>query len=106
MKIFIRQLELEAIIGLLPEEREKPQRIIVDLELEYDYDSKRSTYLDYGWMRNQVISLLQSEKFELLEDAATQIKHTLISSFPEITTMNLSLTKPDIFVDCQVGVTI
>ena len=47
--VFIEQLEVQAILGILPEERITPQRIVIDLQLETDSrpaaQSKTSTIL-------------------------------------------------------------
>ena len=44
MTLLIQNLSLQAIIGILPQEREKKQNIIIDGEFSYEY---KGEYLNY-----------------------------------------------------------
>ena len=44
MTIHIESLTFETIIGLLDFEKERPQRVIIDLRASYDYEKE---YLDH-----------------------------------------------------------
>ena len=100
MTIHIESLTFETIIGLLDFERERPQRVIIDLKASYAYEKK---YLDYA----QIVILIQDElktkKYELLEDALMGVKNTIIDSYPQIETLWLKITKPDIISKCSVA---
>ncbi len=78
-RIAIQGLEVDCIIGAYPTERERVQRLSVDIELIVDTErAARSDRLedtiDYEFVAAQVVFLLQSCRFRLLETAA----HTLI----------------------------
>ena len=102
MKIEIRNLQIEAIIGILPEERTAPQRILVDLEAEYRYDGER--YLDYAALVETIRRTLIEEKFGLLEEALPVLKGRIAADRPEILSLFIRLSKPDILKECVVAV--
>jgi dihydroneopterin aldolase len=102
MRIEIRELRLEAIIGILPEERHTPQPLIVDLEAEYAYEGEN--FLDYARLCDLIRHTLLEEKFGLLEEALMALKERIFESYPEIERLFLRLGKPEILPDCRVAV--
>ncbi|MDD2450873.1 MAG: dihydroneopterin aldolase [Sulfurovum sp.] len=100
MTIHIEALTFEAIIGLLDFERERPQRVIVDLEASYPYED---TFLDYARIVEEIMTHIKSRRYELLEDALLGIKKELLQNYPKITALKLKITKPDIISECSVG---
>ncbi len=103
MKISIKNLTLEAIIGITKKERLSRQKIVVSLSLEYDYTDNES-YIDYTLIRNMIIDSLRGKKFFLLEDALQSISEHIARSFPSTKTLHLEISKPEIFSDCVVSV--
>ena len=97
--IIIENLSFEAIIGILPFERENPQKILIDGVFGYQSE----TFLDYVELRDTIIKLFQTQKYFLLEDAIKHISSTLQSQYPSLTSIELSIKKPDILKDCVVG---
>ena len=102
MRIELHHLNVEAIIGILPEERTTPQPVLVDLEAEYPYVG--GDYLDYAALADLIRRTLIEEKFGLLEEALTELKERIIEQAPEITRLSLRLSKPEILDDCLVSV--
>ncbi len=102
MKIEIRSLEIEAVIGILPIERQTPQRVIVDLKAEYRY--KEGEYLDYAALAELIRQELVEEKFGLLEEALLALKERIFQEYPLIESLKLRLEKPEILPDCRVAV--
>ena len=102
MRIELHNLRVEAIIGILPEERTTPQSVLVDLEAEYPYDGEN--YLDYAALANLIRRTLIEENFGLLEDALAELKKRIIEQAPQITRLALRLIKPEILDDCLVSV--
>jgi FolB domain-containing protein len=41
--IILKDLKINCIIGVNPEERKRPQYLIVDLELDFDFDEPAKT---------------------------------------------------------------
>jgi len=101
MRIHIEALTFEVIIGLLDFERERPQKVIIDIGIEYDYC--QNDFIDYA----DIVALLQKDlhtkRYELLEDALLGIKERLLSSFPQSKTLMLKIAKPDILPECSVA---
>ena len=101
MRIHIDTLEIDCIIGLLDFEREHTQRVCLDIQIDYQY--KAGQFLDYSQMVEQVTSHLQSQRYELLEEALEGIKNLLFGLFVNIETLEVKLSKPDILPHCSVG---
>lgn len=103
MILLIEKLELEVIIGILPFEREKSQKIIIDAELEYDY---KGEYLSYVKIVDFLSLEFKKNQYGLLEEALQDLSSKLKQNFPSLTKISLSIKKPDILPNCVVGVKI
>ena len=76
--VFIEQLEVQAILGILPEERITPQRVVIDLQLETDSrpaaQSKNiDDTLDYAALAEQVRALTVAGEYLLIETLINDI---------------------------------
>ena len=105
MTISIRKLTFEAIIGILPEERSLAQRIVVDCEIGYGYASDKKNIVNYADVADSIVSIMQKEKFELVEEALETLLSRLKVIFPSIETVKITICKPDILPNCTVCVT-
>ena len=103
-KITINNLIFDAILGLLECEREKPQRVVVDMELKYNYTKDR--YIDYAKVAEVVKSTIITKKFLLVEEALETLISKLKREFPQSKEIKLKISKPNILKDCIVGVEI
>ncbi|HIP17786.1 MAG TPA: dihydroneopterin aldolase [Sulfurovum sp.] len=101
MTIHIESLTFEVIIGLLDFERERPQRVIVDLEASYDYTD--ANFVNYAEMASDIASELKEKKYKLLEDALLGIKYKLHTDYPQLKKLQLKIAKPDILPECSVA---
>ena len=101
MKIHIQNLEFKTIIGILEEERKTPQRVIVDAKITYDY--KNDCFIDYA----KVVEFLKDETirmaYHLIEDALLDLGEKLKFFHPQIHSIKLKITKPDIIENAIVG---
>jgi dihydroneopterin aldolase len=100
MTIHIESLTFDTIIGLLDFEREKPQKVVINLSASYTYEAE---YLDYADMVTLIQNELKTHRYELLEDALLGLKNTLIDTYPQIKTLWLKIAKPDILPECSVA---
>jgi dihydroneopterin aldolase len=105
MTILIRDLTFEAIIGILPEERRRPQKVIVDCEIGYHYTPNEKSFIDYAEVAALITSMIQKEKFGLVEEALERLLSHLKVTFPPIETIKITICKPDILPHCTVCVT-
>jgi len=101
--IVIKDLTLEVIIGILKDERENRQQIILNATIEYEKDKD---FVDYVQVIDTVTKLLETKMYGTLEDALEEICKALKLDFPEIKSIKMSISKPKIFKNCLIGVEI
>jgi len=101
MTIHIEALTFDVIIGLLDFERDRPQRVIIDLEASYDY--KDDLFIDYAELVIEIKDELKTKRYELLENALLGLKERLSAAYPDLQTLSLKLSKPDILPECTVS---
>lgn len=109
--IFVRELKLEAWIGLYRHEKIAPQTIEIDLEIALPGDAvfasgRVQDTIDYGVAVERIRALLAAERFGLVESLAERIARLLIDELgaPRV---KVSIAKLGILRDAKrVGVTI
>jgi dihydroneopterin aldolase len=101
MTIHIEDLTFDVIIGLLDFERDKPQRVIINLEASYDYSD--DNFIDYADIVLLIQNELKEKRYELLENALTGLKEILYTTYPNIETLWIKISKPDILAECAVS---
>ena len=101
MTIYIEDLNLNIIIGLLDFEKEAPQKIIINLKLVYAYKEKQ--FINYADIVMQIEDKLQQEKYELLEEALIGLKALLFFKYPNIKNLFIKISKPNILPNCIVS---
>lgn len=101
MTIHITGLTIQTIVGILDFEREKTQNLLIDMDIRYKYSN--DNFLNYADIVQNVTKDIQTKKYGLLEDAIIGLKDTLIINYPQIKTLHIRLTKPDILKNCHVG---
>jgi dihydroneopterin aldolase len=102
-KILIENLEFEAIIGILPEERKKPQKVMVNVEIEYE---KKQEFINYAEVCSLIENLMIEHRFLLIEDALDLIEKELLTKYPQMKSLKLKIQKPEILRNALVGVKI
>jgi len=110
MTIHIEDLTFDVIIGLLDFERDRPQRIIINLEASYEYVEGQfidyadmGQFIDYADMVLLIQNKLKEKRYELLEDALIGLKELLSTTYPQLQTLFLKISKPDILPQCTVS---
>lgn len=109
--IFVRELRLEAWIGLYRHEKIAPQTIEIDLEIALPGDAvfrsgRVQDTIDYGVAVERIRALLAGEKFGLVENLAERIARLVLDELgaPRV---KVSIAKLGILRDARrVGVTI
>jgi len=101
MRISIEALEFDTIVGILDFERVTPQKVIVNLFIEYDY---KGEFINYADVSKFVKEHMIKSKFLLLEDALASLSKNLKINFPLLSSLDLTITKPSILPDCKVSV--
>ena len=96
--IRIVELQLETFIGVLPEEREHAQQLLVNLELRVRdigpaaFTDNVNLTIDYAAVADRVRVLAASHPRHLIETLAEDIATDLLKAFP-ITSLKLELVK-------------
>ena len=97
-KVFIKNLQVETIIGIFNWEREVRQVVSIDLEMEFDNKVAAKSddienALDYKKIGKRVSSYVERSKFKLVERLAEQIAKLVLKEFP-VSSLMVSVTKP------------
>jgi dihydroneopterin aldolase len=96
-KIFLSQLEVEAIIGIWDWEREVKQKVVIDLEMATDIrkaaasDSIDDT-LNYKNVAKRLIAFISESKFQLVETLSERIAEIVVTEF-EVPWVKVTLNK-------------
>ena len=101
MQIIIKNLTVDAIIGILEEERLSPQKIILHVKINYHYE--KNLFLDFASITHYLERQLKEEKYFLLEDALESLSQKLFLDYPQITKLKLKIYKPSILANAVVG---
>ena len=101
MTIHIEALTFDVIIGLLDFERDRPQKVIIDLEASYIY--KDGVYVNYADIVSLMQNDLKNQRYELLEEALLGLKSALCIAYPQLKTLSIKISKPDILPQCSVS---
>lgn len=110
-RVFVKELELMASVGIFEVEKRYEQRIVVSLDLDAvdDYDGvsdRLDDVVDYGRVVAAVRALVDSAHFHLIETLAERIAEACLVD-PRILVARITIEKPDIVPGCRtVGITI
>lgn len=96
--VYIRDLEIEAIIGIFDWEREKKQMVSIDLEMATDIkpaarDDDIKLALDYKKVAKRLIGFVENSEFFLVETLAEEIARIVIEEF-NVPWVKLRVGKP------------
>jgi FolB domain-containing protein len=85
-KIIIQDLAVEYCVGITEAERSRPQKLMVCLELDTDFEYAIQTddiqyTIDYFAICQRLLTLGQGNSWKLIETLADQIGHIVIDDF-------------------------
>ena len=97
-KVFIKNLKVEAIIGIFDWEREVRQVISIDLEMEFDNKKAAKSddikdALDYKKVGKRITAFVKTTKYNLIERLAEQVAKLVLKEFP-VSCVIVSVFKP------------
>lgn len=96
--IFLRDLEIDATIGIFEWEKRIKQKVRIDLEMATDIakaaasDSIEDT-LDYKAISKRIIQFVEDSSYELIETLIEKIAEILLNEF-NIPWVRVTLSKP------------
>lgn len=96
--VYIRELEIETVIGIFDWERKIKQVVSIDLEMASDIQKAAATEdienaLDYKSVSKRLISFVGDSEFFLIETMAEKIAEIVLSEF-QVPWLRLRLGKP------------
>ena len=101
MMIHIEALSFEVIIGLLDFERITPQPVRIDMDIGYAY--QENDFINYADIVTLVEVQMHQKRYKLLEEALLGLKASLVTTYPQIQTLKLKISKPTILPNCNVA---
>jgi len=102
MRIHIKELEIYAILGILDFERLKEQKIVIDVEILYEYS--KNYFINYADISNLIEKSLIKNKFLLIEEALLSVEQEIINLYPKIKELEIEIKKPDIMPNSVVSI--
>ncbi len=96
--IRVRDLRLRTYIGFNPEEREKKQDVVINIEITYRlpagvFDDEVGDALNYRTITKRVIRLVEEGRFLLLEKLVADVLD-VCSDHPDIIRSEVTIEKP------------
>ncbi len=97
-RMLIRDLEVDCIIGTKPEEREKKQKVVVNLELECDLSRPGETdhlgdTLNYRSLKKALVRHIESSQYMLIERLADRLAHLSLQN-EMVKSVKVTVDKP------------
>jgi dihydroneopterin aldolase len=109
-KIFIRDLEIYTIIGVLPHERIEKQPLVINLEIATNITiaattEKLSDTIDYIAVVQRISEFMSNSQFQLLETLAEKTAQLILNEF-KIVWLRLEIIKPRVLAPAKIGLII
>ncbi len=101
MTIHIEDLTFKAIIGILDFERTSPQQVEVETKINYIYTE--NNFINYALLIKLIENQLKNRKFYLLEEAIDEIGALILKEYPQIESLYLKISKPEIIPNAKVS---
>lgn len=99
MIIRIKNLKVQAIIGVYEYERTQKQALIFNVELAYNAKNAMQSdnledALDYDLIKQQIITIAETSEFQLIERLADQVLAVIIDDDERISRVTVEIDKP------------
>lgn len=96
--VYIRELEVETVIGIYDWERNIRQKVVLDIEMQSDiYKASTSDSiedaLNYKAVSKRLVGFIEASEFFLVETLAEKVAEIVICEF-NVPWMKLRLSKP------------
>jgi len=110
-KVFIKQLEIDAIIGIYDFERTQKQTVVFDIEMAWDIEAAANSdnidkALNYKTLSDELKSVVGASEFQLIETLAEEVSKLILNDYG-VEWLRLKLFKPNALDgDTNVGVEI
>ena len=106
----LKGLRLDCIIGIYDHERQTPQTVIMDIDLDYDFAAAAGSdaigdAVDYAAVAESVTEFVRRRAFQLIETMAEETAAMLLAQLTPVQTVRLEIRKPAAVpsADCSFG---
>jgi len=98
-KVFIKNLEIEAIIGIYDFERTTPQKVVFDMEMSWNNQKAAKSEniddaLNYKTLSDHLKAYVGKSEFKLIETLAEEVAKIVLEDYG-VEWLSLTLHKPD-----------
>ena len=104
--ILLEGLEVTMGLGIHPEERAAPQRVVIDVAMDCTYsaqpEDRIAAVVDYDFLREGIHRLAASRHFELQETLCEAVA-ALAFADPAVVRVRVRSMKQDIYPDARIG---
>lgn len=95
----LRSLQVDCIVGIYEHERQTPQTVIMDIDLDYDFAAAAASdaigdAVDYDGVASGVTELVRRRAFQLIETMAEETAALLLARLAQVRTVRLEIRKP------------
>lgn len=99
-KIIIRDLKIFAYHGVNPEEKENGQHFVFDIDMDVNmtkacYSDHVEDTVSYAKVIKTVTRVVTAEKYDLLEKVAQITADAILSEYPDVFSVQITLKKPE-----------
>ena len=96
----LKGLRIDCVVGVYSFEREQPQPVIMDIELDYDVAAAASSdevgdAVDYDRVAEGVEELVERREFHLIEAMAEETADMLLGQHASVQRVRLEVRKPN-----------
>ncbi|MGK6355868.1 dihydroneopterin aldolase [Sphingomonas sp. DT-207] len=104
--ILLEGLDVPMGLGIHPQERAAPQRVVLSVAMTCRYDAapedRIEAVIDYDFLREGIRTLAASRHFELQETLCDAVAALALAD-PRVVQVRVRSMKPDIYPDAQIG---
>lgn len=95
----LKSLQIDCIVGIYDHERQTPQTVIMDIDLDYDFAAVAASdaigdAVDYDAVVSGVTELVQRRAFQLIETMAEETAAMLLARMAPVRCVRLEIRKP------------
>lgn len=111
-KVLIERLKVQAVVGVFEWERQIEQPLLIDVCLSVDTRQAALTdelqyAVNYQAVSERIAAVIQARQAKLIETLANQVAETILTEFPLVQQVALTIRKPLAVTDtAAVGVSI
>ena len=95
----LKSLRIDCIVGIFDHERQTPQTVILDIDLDYDFAAAAGSEaigdaVDYAAVAQSVTEFVRRSAFQLIETMAEETAAMLLAQLTSVQTVRLEIRKP------------